>query len=158
MVDNSTAVEQTAKQSSLDGIDVEMEVSATVLSKPDKPDDQDGNSASTSSPTKKKAKKRKPKPVSPSLSQKKAKKDPNRPEYPKVGKCLTALNSVQWNQNQFGILGYVRYMNVRRDELRKEFPDMHHLDVTKKIGEEWTTMEVDKKKPFLDAAKDDKTR
>lgn len=49
-------------------------------------------------------------------------------------------------------------MNVRRDELRKEVPDMHHLDVTKKIGEEWMAMSDDKKQPYLDAAKQDKIR
>ena len=49
-------------------------------------------------------------------------------------------------------------MNVRRDELRKEFPDMHHLDVTKKIGEEWMAMCDEKKQPYLDAAKQDKIR
>lgn len=49
-------------------------------------------------------------------------------------------------------------MNVRRDELRKDFPDMHHLDVTKKIGEEWMSMCDEKKQPYLDAAKDDKIR
>lgn len=49
-------------------------------------------------------------------------------------------------------------MNVRRDELRKNCPDMHHLDVTKKIGEEWMTMSDEKKQPFLDAAKQDKIR
>lgn len=49
-------------------------------------------------------------------------------------------------------------MNVRRDELRKEFPDMHHLDVTKKIGEEWMSMCDEKKQPYLDAAVHDKVR
>lgn len=49
-------------------------------------------------------------------------------------------------------------MNVRREELRKESPDMHHLDVTKKIGEEWMTMGDVKKQPFLEAAKKDKIR
>lgn len=49
-------------------------------------------------------------------------------------------------------------MNVRREELRKEAPDMHHLEVTKKIGEEWMTLSDDKKQPYLDAAKQDKIR
>lgn len=49
-------------------------------------------------------------------------------------------------------------MNVRREELRNESPDMHHLDVTKKIGEEWMAMGAEKKKPFLDAAIEDKIR
>lgn len=49
-------------------------------------------------------------------------------------------------------------MFARREELRNEFPDMHHLDVTKKIGEEWTTMCEEKKAPYLEAAKEDKIR
>lgn len=49
-------------------------------------------------------------------------------------------------------------MYVRREELRVEFPDMHHLDVTKKIGEEWTALSDEQKKPYLDAAVDDKIR
>lgn len=55
-------------------------------------------------------------------------------------------------------LGYVRFMYVRREELRKESPDMHHLDVTKKIGEEWMAMSDEKKEPYLEAAKEDKIR
>lgn len=49
-------------------------------------------------------------------------------------------------------------MNVRREELRKEAPDMHHLEVTKKIGEEWMALSDEKKQPYLDAAKQDKIR
>lgn len=49
-------------------------------------------------------------------------------------------------------------MNDRREELRKEVPDMHHLEVTKKIGEEWMSLSEDKKQPYLEAAKTDKTR
>lgn len=49
-------------------------------------------------------------------------------------------------------------MYVRREELRTQFPDMHHLDVTKKIGEEWTALSDEQKKPYLDAAAEDKMR
>lgn len=49
-------------------------------------------------------------------------------------------------------------MNDRREELRKDSPDMHHLEVTKKIGEEWMTMNDERKQPYLDAAKHDKIR
>lgn len=102
-------------------------------------DKSDGHNTSGTSGDKKVSKKKKLKsPPSGQPHSKKMKKDPNKPEYPKVG--------------------YVRYMNVRRDELRKEFPDMHHLDVTKKIGEEWMTMDDAKKQPYLDAAKEDKIR
>lgn len=69
---------------------------------------------------------------------------------------MVGFFSNQWNT--FFRIGYVRYMNVRREELRKEAPDMHHLEVTKKIGEEWMTLSDDKKQPYLDAAKQDKIR
>lgn len=49
-------------------------------------------------------------------------------------------------------------MNDRREELRKDFPDMHHLEVTKKIGEEWMTLSDEKKQPYLDLASQDKIR
>lgn len=49
-------------------------------------------------------------------------------------------------------------MHDRREEIRVQFPDMHHLDVTKKIGEEWTGLGDEQKKPYLDAAVDDKIR
>lgn len=49
-------------------------------------------------------------------------------------------------------------MFVRREAIRVEFPDMHHLDVTKKIGEEWTVLSDEQKKPYLDAANEDKIR
>lgn len=49
-------------------------------------------------------------------------------------------------------------MNDRREELRKLSPNMHHLEVTKKIGEEWSNMSEDRKQPYLDAAVEDKIR
>lgn len=76
--------EKNPKDSSISNVDVEMEVDATIVNKPDKIDD--GNSTSTPSPKKKSNKKRKQKSMSPNSSHKKAKKDPNKPEYPKVGK------------------------------------------------------------------------
>lgn len=52
----------------------------------------------------------------------------------------------------------MRFSNERRDELKKQCPDMTVLEVTKKMAEEWNTMPADKKKPFLDAADVDKQR
>lgn len=58
----------------------------------------------------------------------------------------------------FCIEGYVRFSNERREELKKTCPEMSVLEVTKKMAEEWNTMAVEKKKPFLDAADIDKRR
>lgn len=55
-------------------------------------------------------------------------------------------------------LGYVRFSNERREELKKLCPEMTVLEVTKKMAEEWNTMEAGRKKPFLEAADIDKQR
>ncbi|KAI9588830.1 high mobility group protein 20A [Glossina fuscipes] len=54
--------------------------------------------------------------------------------------------------------GYVRYMNERRDSLRKEHPNKTAIEHTKMIGEEWQTMSVDLKAPYMRAAEVDKQR
>lgn len=54
--------------------------------------------------------------------------------------------------------GYVRFSNERREELKRTCPELSVLAVTKKMAEEWNTMNIEKKKPFLDAADIDKQR
>lgn len=56
------------------------------------------------------------------------------------------------------LTGYVRYMNVRRDQLRSEFPEKTSIEYTKMIGEEWSTMSEVKKSPFLKEAEVDRQR
>ncbi|XP_055911247.1 high mobility group protein 20A [Eupeodes corollae] len=56
------------------------------------------------------------------------------------------------------LTGYVRYMNIRRDQLRSEFPEKTSIEYTKMIGEEWSTMSEDKKSPFLKEAEVDRQR
>ncbi|XP_055841599.1 high mobility group protein 20A [Episyrphus balteatus] len=56
------------------------------------------------------------------------------------------------------LTGYVRYMNVRRDQLRSEFPEKTSIEYTKMIGEEWSAMSEDKKSPFLKEAEVDRQR
>lgn len=58
----------------------------------------------------------------------------------------------------FSNTGYVRYTNERRDELKKLYPELLVTDITKKLGEEWNSMCIEKKKPYLDAAEIDKKR
>lgn len=56
------------------------------------------------------------------------------------------------------VLGYVRYMNDRRELLRKELPSKTAIEHTKIIGEEWQKMTEDKKAPYMKAAEIDKQR
>lgn len=54
--------------------------------------------------------------------------------------------------------GYVRYMNDRRDTLRKEHPSKTAMEHTKMIGEEWHALPTDVKSNYLKAADVDKER
>ncbi|KAL9875483.1 nucleolar transcription factor 1-like isoform 1-T1 [Glossina fuscipes fuscipes] len=54
--------------------------------------------------------------------------------------------------------GYVRYMNERRESLRKEYPNKTAIEHTKIIGEEWRTMSADRKAPYMKAAELDRQR
>uniref|UniRef100_W8APW6 High mobility group protein 20A n=1 Tax=Ceratitis capitata TaxID=7213 RepID=W8APW6_CERCA len=56
------------------------------------------------------------------------------------------------------LTGYVRYMNDRRELLRKELPTKTAIEHTKIIGEEWQKMSEDKKAPYMKAAEVDKQR
>ncbi|EDW73810.1 uncharacterized protein Dwil_GK19656 [Drosophila willistoni] len=52
--------------------------------------------------------------------------------------------------------GYVRFMNDRREQLRKEQPQRTALEHTKIIGEEWHQLTEEKKAPYMEAAAKDK--
>lgn len=52
--------------------------------------------------------------------------------------------------------GYVRFMNDRREELRREQPHRTALEHTKIIGEEWHQLSEDRKMPYMEAAAKDK--
>lgn len=54
--------------------------------------------------------------------------------------------------------GYVRFMNVRREELRKSHPNTSANDMTKMIGEDWNSLNENDRKPYMEAAKMDKER
>ncbi|XP_054727085.1 high mobility group protein 20A [Anastrepha obliqua] len=56
------------------------------------------------------------------------------------------------------LTGYVRYMNDRREILRKELPTKTAIEHTKIIGEEWQKLGEDKKAPYKKAAELDKQR
>ncbi|KAH8290655.1 hypothetical protein KR054_004778 [Drosophila jambulina] len=52
--------------------------------------------------------------------------------------------------------GYVRFMNDRREELRREQPHRTALEHTKIIGEEWHQLAEERKAPYMEAAAKDK--
>ncbi|EDW32796.1 GL10158 [Drosophila persimilis] len=52
--------------------------------------------------------------------------------------------------------GYVRFMNDRREELRREQPQRTALEHTKIIGEEWHLLPEERKVPYMEAAAKDK--
>lgn len=60
--------------------------------------------------------------------------------------------------SQFLTKGYVRFTTERRDILKVECPEMSVLDVTKKMADEWNNMPEENKKPYLEAAEEDKDR
>ncbi|EDW09969.2 SWI/SNF-related matrix-associated actin-dependent regulator of chromatin subfamily E member 1-related [Drosophila mojavensis] len=51
---------------------------------------------------------------------------------------------------------YVRFMNDRREQLRREHPNRTALEHTKMIGEEWHQLTDERKAPYLEAAAKDK--
>ncbi|XP_016974874.2 high mobility group protein 20A [Drosophila rhopaloa] len=52
--------------------------------------------------------------------------------------------------------GYVRFMNDRREELRREQPQRTALEHTRIIGEEWHQLPEERKVPYMEAAAKDK--
>ncbi|XP_034108628.1 high mobility group protein 20A [Drosophila albomicans] len=51
---------------------------------------------------------------------------------------------------------YVRFMNDRREQLRREHPNRTALEHTKMIGEEWHQLTEDRRAPYMKAAAKDK--
>ncbi|XP_017072968.1 high mobility group protein 20A [Drosophila eugracilis] len=52
--------------------------------------------------------------------------------------------------------GYVRFMNDRREELRRDQPQRTALEHTRIIGEEWHQLPEERKAPYMEAAAKDK--
>lgn len=55
-------------------------------------------------------------------------------------------------------VGYVRYLNERRDQLRAEQPDLGFAELTRQLASEWSKLPHEEKKQYLDAADQDKER
>lgn len=45
----------------------------------------------------------------------------------------------------FLFLGYIRYLNDRRDQFRTENPNLPFSEITKVLAAEWTQLPADKK-------------
>lgn len=56
------------------------------------------------------------------------------------------------------LTGYVRFLNVRRDKVRAENPNLNFSDLTKMLGSEWSKMSQHEKQRYLDEADRDKER
>ncbi|XP_075155176.1 high mobility group protein 2 [Haematobia irritans] len=56
------------------------------------------------------------------------------------------------------LTGYVRFMNDRREAVRKDHPTKNSIEVTKVIAEEWQALSSDVKGEYLKAAEVDKQR
>ncbi|KAL8609319.1 hypothetical protein ACOMHN_048875 [Nucella lapillus] len=54
--------------------------------------------------------------------------------------------------------GYVLFAINRRQEIKQSHPDLLFSEVTKMLGQEWSTMPMDRKQKFLDEAENDKQR
>ncbi|XP_031421156.1 high mobility group protein 20A isoform X3 [Clupea harengus] len=56
------------------------------------------------------------------------------------------------------LTGYVRFMNDRREQLRAERPDVPFPEITRMLGNEWSSLPPDEKQRYLDEAEKDKER
>lgn len=55
-------------------------------------------------------------------------------------------------------VGYVRYLNDRREFVRAANPSLPFAEITKILASEWSTLPQDKKQQYLDAAEQDRER
>lgn len=54
--------------------------------------------------------------------------------------------------------GYVRFLNANRDRVKQENPDLTFAEVTKRLASEWSSMNSDQKKAYLDEAEKEKEK
>lgn len=58
----------------------------------------------------------------------------------------------------FFLVGYIRYLNDRREAVRTANPALSFAEITKILANEWSNLPVDKKQQYLDAAEQDRER
>ena len=56
------------------------------------------------------------------------------------------------------LTGYVRFLNEHREKFREEHPEMPFHEVTKVLGQKWTSMTQEEKQQYLEEAEKDKER
>ena len=56
------------------------------------------------------------------------------------------------------LTGYVRFLNEHREKFREENPDLPFHEVTKILGQKWSSMSLEEKQQYLDEAEKDKER
>jgi len=56
------------------------------------------------------------------------------------------------------LTGYVRFLNERRERFREEHPDLAFHEITKALGQKWSSMSQEQKQHYLDEAEKEKER
>ena len=56
------------------------------------------------------------------------------------------------------LTGYVRFLNERREKFREEHPEMPFHEITKSLGQKWSSMSQEEKQQYLDEAEKEKER
>ncbi len=54
--------------------------------------------------------------------------------------------------------GYVHFLNEKRDEAKKENPELSFIDLSKKLAAEWTALPAEEKQKYNEVAEKDKER
>eukprot|EP00118_Oscarella_pearsei_P009312 m.53348 g.53348 ORF g.53348 m.53348 type:complete len:173 (+) comp34244_c0_seq6:985-1503(+) len=63
-----------------------------------------------------------------------------------------------FNPPKVPVTGYVHFMNAKREEIRKQHPDLSSIEITRILGTMWTSLAQDEKQKFLEEAGADKRR
>ncbi|KAK0175716.1 hypothetical protein PV327_009445 [Microctonus hyperodae] len=56
------------------------------------------------------------------------------------------------------LTGYFRFLNDRREKVRADNPSMSFTDITKLLAAEWSSLPIEQKQQYLNAAEQDKER
>lgn len=96
----------------------------------------------------------------PNKSKKRKKpKDSTAPRHPLTGNYGDpSLFTVILLQCHVRFVGYVRYLNDRRETVRSANPSLPFAEITKILASEWSSLPTDKKQQYLDAAEQDRER
>lgn len=59
------------------------------------------------------------------------------------------------NQPKRPLSAFFRWMGTKRVEVKAEFPDLPHKEITKKLGSKWKEMGSERQQPYKDAAREE---